>query len=307
MLIQPHTPSGVRALLFVLKAETPFDVALWSEAATVMTGVSADEAFGRALSDVMDVEEARLARLARARIARLPGVGLVVAERRGNFLFCRARTGGPRMHEGLADQEARAPLRAILSLAEEARRDVFSAEACLVRIARIAREGLAADGPGAQRVDRAREFAGADWVDLRTLCDEVCVQVFHDVPAVVVQVDRRVLRQALKVLGPGASQVRDGDAPRYGLSVTVDEPNVLFAFPYPAGGTSGRGQGLLALRNLAQASGGSLRLADGDGFASRTVLLTLPGALLTLERTGPSGEFGKEQLQRMVNRGAAHL
>ncbi len=143
MMVQPHFAGRSSAQVFAVGAKPPFEVLEWDEPAVILTGVASDWAIGKPLSQVLGVDTEVLVRLSEAPYVQVPWVGMVMVDREDDRLRCHAKDLGTGADAVLTAHELRVRFRKILSMAEMAQADLFAAEALLVRIKQVARQGLA--------------------------------------------------------------------------------------------------------------------------------------------------------------------
>lgn len=295
MMMQPCSMAGAKAPLFVLHGDAPYVVVAWNEPVVVMTGISADDARGCSLARLFGMTGSCDVEAARDGVMRLPGLGRVRLVRQGEFLLAHGVEARRDPSLGLAARDLRAPLLAIMAMADEARRDVLGAEALLTRIKQVARQGIAvtddllAEARGAPDASRR-----AVVTMLRGFCEDLAAKktcpLHVQVPDAAILVDRALLTRVLGALFELTHPSRDRSS--VSLHIDVEEKSGCLCFTLrraPQGfvlpgravvPNGGRGQGLLALRRTVRLSGGSLTLSPEGNGPGRAILLTLPGVLV---------------------------
>lgn len=277
------------------------DIMAWNQGMETVTGFAADQALGRPLGVLLGVECGAFG----DGQWQVPALGLVTFRAHGSLLVGVLSDHEREEFLGMAAHDLRAPLRNILFLAEEALHDADAAGTMLSKIKQVARQGIALTNDVVSCAQATGMSSRAmSEVELAPLCEGIFATLDaeenHDlaVMPVSVLVEKPVVQIALRNLLDNA--LRHGGGRHMKISVFAEalDESVLFrvqdngagfadpARAFLAGGEFRleSGYGLVGVRRLIRARGGSVSAAPNDGGPGSEVRFSLPGSVIGADR-----------------------
>lgn len=296
--------NSVSAPVFAVQMQNAGRFLAWNDALVLASGIPAKSVLGRTPEDVFGPDGARLYQSGDARRTQIGGLGHVCLQRWGDVLVGTLNDKERETYLGMAAHDLRTPLRNIVFLAEEAMQDA-GAHGYIAKIKQVARGAISlthdvvscAQATGMQKTRFTR-------VSLRPMCQSIFATL--DVEArhilrcddLVLQAEKPILQVVLRNLLDNAIRHGGGRALTLGIHVTAAAPGICIqvrdngkgfqdpALNFLSGGEFRieSGYGLVTIRRLVRARGGSISVTQSEHTPGSAVNVTLPGYLIEQDR-----------------------
>lgn len=297
MTYQASLLESVSAPVFALASGRNGVFLAWNRALSGVTGISAIDAVGRKPVEVLGPAAASMS-LAPPGVIQVPGLGMAVIERNDGALIGTLQDRERDAYIGMAAHDLRSPLRNIVYLAEMALSEPAGTPELVVKMANVARNGLALTN---ELVSCAQSLSygeqPASEVSLRTLASQV-LSTLETVPELSCRdaklvVEKPVLMIVLRNLldnairhGNGLRRIRiEAARCEIGIEIRVCDNGTGFkdsSLAFLSGGEFRveSGYGLLGLRRLLHARGGRIGVEPAETGKGSAVVVTLPGSFV---------------------------